>query len=86
MKNTCENDCHMSQKKILNSLHLMMVAIQKVSLYSRTEKEDKSAFMFYTVGLEIFLLVYSAFSLYHCDVVYVIKTNLKALSAELNSH
>lgn len=81
MKNTCENDCHMSQKKILNSLHLMMV-----SLYSRTEKEDKSAFMFYTVGLEIFLLVYSAFSLYHCDVVYVIKTNLKALSAELNSH
>lgn len=40
MKNTCENDCHMSQKKVLNSMHLMMVAMQKVSLYSRTEKED----------------------------------------------
>lgn len=40
MKNTCENDCHMSHKKLLNSMHLMMVAMQKVSLYSRTEKED----------------------------------------------
>lgn len=37
---------HEPKKQILNSMHLMMVAIQKVSLYSRTEKEDKSAFMF----------------------------------------